>query len=269
MLLGKNLCGGHERCLPAGLGGLEHGVQGHEGFSGSHIALEEAVHPVRGGEVGRDFRDDVPLGCRQFKRQRCLHQLPPFSVGRLGGSALASHRGVTRADDELDAKKFLAHELRPRIFLLFEVFREMHFSPDPLGDGIPGTEQRDRGRVGFFEGAVDEHPQDARIDSIPGRMHRRDPVEMDRAFGILLDNFELRVLHDDLFAPDLRFSEDDDLLVAGDHLLDPRHVEPAADQRGAQHAGGFVLDPRLKNPARAEAAVNGFSHDAEKAHRGF
>ena len=145
----------------------------------------------------------------------------------------------------------------------------MHFAPDVLRDRASGPEKRDRLEVGLLKRAVDQNPQSAGRHAVACGMNRRDAVEVDRAFGVLLDDLEFRVFHDDLIASDSWFSEDDDLLVAGNHLLHPRHVEPPADQRRAQHARGLVLDPGLENPPRPEPPVNGFSHDAEKADGSF
>ena len=57
VLLGEDLRRGHERRLVAGLDGEEHGAEGDEGFSRADVAVEQAIHRARRGEVGADFRD--------------------------------------------------------------------------------------------------------------------------------------------------------------------------------------------------------------------
>ena len=114
---------------------------------------------------------------------------------------------------------------------------------------------------------MNQDPQGAGGHPVACGIHRRDAVKMDRAFGVLLDDLEFRVFHHNLIAPDFWFSKDDNLLVAGDHFLHPRHVEPPANERRSQHPGRFVLDSCFKNPPGSEPPVNRFPHDAKKADR--
>ena len=140
--------------------------------------------------------------------------------------------------------------------------------PDVGGDRrIARPEERQRAEIGFGDRAVDQDAQQARGHAVAGRVDRRDPVEVDRAFRVILDDLEVGMFHHDLIVPQAGFSKEDDPLAAGDHLLHPRHVIPAAEQRLAENVGILLLDPRLKNPPWPEPPVGRLFDFAKKANR--
>ena len=61
MLGGEDLGGGQEGGLPAASDHLEHGAQGHEGLTASHVALKKALHGNGAGQVGGDLLTDPLL----------------------------------------------------------------------------------------------------------------------------------------------------------------------------------------------------------------
>ena len=67
MLLGEDFGRRQQGGLRAGFDGAEHRQEGHQGFAGADIALQQAQHLVRGGEVGIDFGDrlELPGGGRE------------------------------------------------------------------------------------------------------------------------------------------------------------------------------------------------------------
>ena len=68
MLAGEDLGRGHHRGLAAGLDGGEHGEERDQRLAGADVALEEAVHPGRGGHVGGDLGDGAGLGVGRARR---------------------------------------------------------------------------------------------------------------------------------------------------------------------------------------------------------
>ncbi len=68
MLLGEDLRGRHERGLRAGLDAKQHRGEGDQCFAGADVAVQQAVHRARRGEVGADFGDGA--GLRAGKRER-------------------------------------------------------------------------------------------------------------------------------------------------------------------------------------------------------
>jgi len=65
----EHLGGGQEGGLPAGVDHLEHRPQCHHRLPGAHLALEEALHRVRQGEVLTDLGPDHPLAGGQREGQ--------------------------------------------------------------------------------------------------------------------------------------------------------------------------------------------------------
>ena len=91
---------------------------------------------------------------------------------------------------------------------------------------------------------------------------------MNRFLLVVLDDFELGVVHADSFASQTRFSKDNQLLSGGDHFLDVMQVEPAADQRLAQRVRARFLQSRLENfSPTAEAAQRSFNDFAAQTNR--
>ena len=75
MLLGQNFRGGHHCCLVAGRKGHEHGQHGHNGFPGTHIPLNQAIHGATTGEVPVNIAQHTALGAGEFKGE-FFHYFP-------------------------------------------------------------------------------------------------------------------------------------------------------------------------------------------------
>jgi hypothetical protein len=63
------------------------------------------------------------------------------------------------------------------------------------------------------------------------RIDRRDPAEMDRCLLVVLNHFELGMIHANPLPAQSRLAENDELLAGSDHFLDVMQIEPATDQR--------------------------------------
>ena len=70
VLLGEHLGRRHQRALVAALHGDEHRADRHEGLARADVALQQAVHRVRPGEVVLDLADRPPLRAGELVRQR-------------------------------------------------------------------------------------------------------------------------------------------------------------------------------------------------------
>jgi hypothetical protein len=94
MLLGENLRRRHERGLRARFDAEEHRGKGDECLARADVAVQQAIHRTRGGEIGADFRDGALLraGEREGKAGvEALHQ-------RAGAAVIAAGaRDVLRA----------------------------------------------------------------------------------------------------------------------------------------------------------------------------
>ena len=61
MLRGEHLGGGHERALVPALHGDEQRAERHERLARADVALQQAVHGLRGAQVVRDLFDHAAL----------------------------------------------------------------------------------------------------------------------------------------------------------------------------------------------------------------
>ena len=64
VLLGEHLGGRHERALVAALHGGEQRGDRDDRLAGAHVALQQAVHRDRAGQVGGDLGDHLLPGRR-------------------------------------------------------------------------------------------------------------------------------------------------------------------------------------------------------------
>ena len=70
MLLGEDLGGRHDRRLPAVLDRLQRGERRDDGLAAADVALQQALHRVRLGEVGAISAWRLLLRARERERQR-------------------------------------------------------------------------------------------------------------------------------------------------------------------------------------------------------
>ena len=111
VLLGEDLGGRHQHRLAAVLGGLQHGQRGHAGLARAHVALQQALHRVVGGEVAGDLGKGAGLGAgkgegqlaEQIARQRVPQRQPRRVLGAAGGVGAAQGDLLGEQLVELDA----------------------------------------------------------------------------------------------------------------------------------------------------------------------
>jgi hypothetical protein len=88
VLLGEDLGGRHQHRLAAVLGGLQHGQRGHAGLAAAHVALQQALHRVVGGQVAGDLGKGAGLGAGQGEGQ-LAEQIAGQGVAQQPGAFLA------------------------------------------------------------------------------------------------------------------------------------------------------------------------------------
>ena len=100
VLLREHLGRREQRGLAAGVDDGEHRPQRHDGLAGADLALEQPVHRVLAGQVGRDRRatSSLPVGERERqprveRREQPVGARPPAAVA---GSAMTSARRWAR-----------------------------------------------------------------------------------------------------------------------------------------------------------------------------
>ncbi len=89
MLLSEGFRRNHERALVAVFDRPKKRIERHDGLPGADVALEEALHRRRAGEVAVELSDRRALLRRQLERQR-------LDVARDQVAGLAERRGSRR-----------------------------------------------------------------------------------------------------------------------------------------------------------------------------
>ena len=111
VLLGEHLGGCQQGRLAAGVDDLQHRPQRDEGLAGADLTLEQPVHRVGAGELGRDELADLALAAGELERQSGVERRQhPVVASRPG---LRTHRPVGRApsgEHELEHQRLLEAE---------------------------------------------------------------------------------------------------------------------------------------------------------------
>src|SRR5438128_2746977 len=120
----------------------------------------------------------------------------------------------------------------------------------------------------FIQKPIDHAAQHALRKALGRGIDRRDPSKMNRYFFIILDDFELRMVHANSLSSQARLSKHDDALTGGDHLLHVMQIEPSTHERLAQCICLRFLQRGLKNffPS-TKTAQRSFDHFAAKTNR--
>ncbi len=82
VLLGQDLGRGHQRALPAGVHRHRGRERGHHRLAGAHVALQQAMHRARAGEVGDDLVDHAPLRAGEAEGQHAQQLLVQAAAAR-------------------------------------------------------------------------------------------------------------------------------------------------------------------------------------------
>ena len=111
VLLGQHLGGRQQGRLAAGVDDLQHRAQRDEGLAGADLTLEQPVHRVGAGELGRDELADLALAAGELERQPGVERRQqPVVASRPG---LRTRRPVGRApsgEHELEHQRLLEAE---------------------------------------------------------------------------------------------------------------------------------------------------------------
>ncbi len=97
MLLREHQGRRDEHRLMPGADGLHHRRNRHDGFAGSHFALQQPSHRMVIRHIAGDIVDDRLLASRQIERQGRDELVFQRDVGAYGGGRLL--RGITRLDE--------------------------------------------------------------------------------------------------------------------------------------------------------------------------
>ena len=126
VLLGQDLGGRHQRALVPALDGIEQRRHGHDRLAAAHVALQQAVHRVRAGQVALDLGDGPLLRPRQGEGQPLVepsHQLAADLVADAEGVALEGP--LAQHQHQLDAQQLVEGQPAPGLLLLADRLREV------------------------------------------------------------------------------------------------------------------------------------------------
>ena len=123
-------------------------------------------------------------------------------------------------------------------------------------------------RVELLKKAINDAAQRALRESFGRRVDWCDPPKMDRPLLVVLDHFELRMIHANARPAQSRLAVDDKLLAGRDHFLHVMQIEPATDQRLTERVCVWFLQRRFENffPT-AETAQRCFNNFAGQTNR--
>ena len=162
--------------MAARVDGAQHGAQGDQGLAGADLALEQAIHRVRPGEVVLDLGADLALSAGQLERQpRVEGGQQRALVTRPGLGTLGAQLGPAAGQHELGDQRLVEAEPSLGRADLTEVVRGV----DPVQRG-PGVD----------EGVLVAH----RVRQQLGHLVEDGPGEADRALEVpRVDALGLRV----------------------------------------------------------------------------
>ena len=128
MLGSQNFGRSHHAGLESVVQGNQHGHQGHQSLSTSHVSLQQPVHLPPAAHVATHFLDDTFLSPRQLKRQvmgiKSIENLA-YMLEHQSPELIAAFLGVTE-DVKLHIEQFL--EFQPILCLAekFWILRKMN-----------------------------------------------------------------------------------------------------------------------------------------------
>ena len=122
MLLGEDLGGRHQHRLAAVLGGLQHRQRRHAGLARAHVALQEALHRVVGGEVAGDLGKRTGLGAGEGEGQLAEELAGQGVAQRQPRGVLGAAGGVGPAQGDLLGQQLVELDALPgRVTAVFDV----------------------------------------------------------------------------------------------------------------------------------------------------
>ena len=164
MLLGKRLGRRHQRALLAGLDRAQQRIERDDGLPGADLALEQALHRRRLGEIGVDLLDRPLLVGRQLERKELA--IARDELARLveRGSLLLLALMAPPCEPYLEDEQLVEREPAPSALRLLQVAgpvqdRERIGSKRQPRRGLQSGRQRIGVIAGVVEGLPDEVAQ--------------------------------------------------------------------------------------------------------------
>ena len=250
MLFRQNLRRRHERRLITSLNREQNRRDRDHCLSRADITLQKPIHRILRGQITLDLGDDLFLCCCQFKWKRVqefLHQFP--SPAMRGAYARVRVRSPGR-DEHLHREEFRKDEVLTRDIKRLPCFGEMNRADRFAAISIFQVLRQQRlNRLGIklLKKPINHAAQRTLRKTFGRRIDRRDPAEMDRSLLVVLNHFELGMIHANPLPAQSRLAENDELLAGSDHFLDVMQIEPATDQRLTERVCVQFLQCRLEN----------------------
>ena len=120
MLLGERLGGRHQRSLAPRLDRAQQRVERDHRLPRADVALQQAPHRLRPGEVGVDLRDRLLLVRGELERERRPVALDQLSRGRECGRRRRLALGRLARERELEREQLVEREALPALLGLLE-----------------------------------------------------------------------------------------------------------------------------------------------------
>ena len=245
--------GGHQRRLPALGDGGEHGGEGDHRLAAADIALKEAEHGYRFGDIGEDLVEGAALGGGEVEREGLKVALEAAAEVERGGVLVVLPDGASPEHGHLDGEELAKGEALASAFGILERLggvvgadavgegRQSLLFGQPRGHGIGEAfgELFDGGADGAADGALPES-LGAGVDGEEAAGSHDGRVE-----GLVLGG----VRHLQATAVDGNGAGDRQLLTFLDAPMHPGHVEPDDAERT-----GTVVDDGLAAPDAAAVA---------------
>ena len=254
VLAGEQVGRGQQGALEPRSCGRRKGIRRDRGLAGPDVALEEAQHRRRPGEVvadGVDGRDLVDCqldrladACADRLRQRRLHGEIGVRIDRHLGCRIADPLPAASHHPELERQELVKGQPAERSIAVREGRRVMS-GLDRGRDRHQPFLGDDRGRqvLGIGEACLVERLADGRPEADRGKscrqaVDRDDPSGMEQ-LGVVGDDLELGVVEGQAPPEMLDFARYDDLGADEQPALDEAPPEP-----GRIDAPGLVLESR-------------------------
>ena len=224
VLLSENLRRRHERGLEARLHAQQHRAHRHERLAGADIAVQQAIHRTRAGEIVADLRDGPLLRTRERERQRRVQTPHDFTRSAVRFAALGFQLRALRTHRELHREKFLQHEMLPRLCEILPRLWKVHLPQRPRARHPVERgrhELRDHIILQPLQHIPHDPPQDARREPLGRCVDGHDALEMDALLRVVLHDFKLRMRDHHVACAQLRLAVHHERVALRDHLFHP------------------------------------------------
>ena len=235
VLLREHLGGRHQRALVAALHAHQQRGDGNHGLARPDVALEQPVHRVRAGQVGRQLTDRIALGARERERKRVVEAAHQLAVDLVTDALrLTLQRALAHHQRELQPQQLVEDEALARRLGGGHRLRRVHVVERPrAADDVEPVEPFARQRVGELAGAAQRLLDP--VTQLPGRETGLVGLRVDGhdAPGAVADEVDDRVGHLPPAPVGLELAEEHRVGALLQLLGPPRLVEERAAQVAA------------------------------------